>query len=256
SGIGHALATLLDKNGYQVFGISYPAFSEDSNIVHYEGDIRDEKRINEVVGEIYKKAGQIDILVNNAGMGISGSIEGTKLDAAKMMFDINFMGTFIVTKAVLPYMRERKSGKIVNLSSVASEFSIPFQAFYSSSKAAIKTFTEALNNEVSPYGIRACAILPGDIKSNFTKNRVKNIKEDAVYLNRVKKSVNLMEKDEQNGMTVEYASKVIFKVLKKKKMPIQKIIGKKYKVFVFVKRFIGSKTINKLVGKIYGFKKD
>ncbi|VEU80203.1 SDR family NAD(P)-dependent oxidoreductase [Haploplasma axanthum] len=255
SGIGYALCNLLSKKGIKVYGISR-TISENENVINISGDVTKADDIKKIFASIYEKEGRIDYLINNAGMGISGSVEATSLEDFESIFNVNLKGTFITSKEILPYMRKNNSGKIVNIGSVASEFSIPFQTFYSSSKAAIKAFSEALNNEVSPYGISVCTILPGDVKTNFTKSRKTNENELEAYEKRVSKSIGLMAKDEQNGMDVQYVSKVIYKTINKKRMPIQKTIGFKYKVFIFLKRFLPTKVVNKLVGAIYAFKKE
>lgn len=255
SGIGYDLATFLTEKEYIVYGISRSTVNIPG-VTHLPGDVTDEEKMQAVIKEIFEKEGKIDILVNNAGMGISGSIEGTNTKDVKNIFNVNFIGAFITIKAILPYLRQQNYGKIINVGSVASEFAIPFQAFYSSSKAALKTFGEALHNEVSPYNIKVCTILPGDIKTNFTKNREKNIDEIDAYKTRVLKSIAVMEKDEQKGMTVRYASKQIYKVIKKKRIPLQKTIGNEYKLLLFIKRLLPIKLVNNLIGKIYGFKKE
>lgn len=254
SGIGYELAKFLQTKGYIVYGISRSSFKLEG-VTHLKGDVTNEDEMFELVKNLYEKTKRIDILINNAGMGISGSVEGTKLNELKQMFDVNLFGAFIMAKQVIPYMRTQGHGKIVNIGSVASEFAIPFQTFYSASKSALKTFGEGLMNEVSPYGITVSTILPGDIKTNFTKNRRKNLDEIAIYQARVEKSIGLMEKDEQNGMSTLYASKVIYKVIKRKKMPLVKTIGKKYKILIFLKRLLPQKLVNKIVGMMYGFKK-
>jgi len=252
-GIGYELAKFLNDKGYKVYGVSRSSF-ELEGVTHLKGDVTNEDEMRKLVSNLIKETGKIDILINNAGMGISGSVEGTKLNELKMMFDVNLFGAFNMVKQVLPFMREKEYGKIINIGSVASEFSIPFQTFYSASKSALKTFSEGLLNEVSPYGIGVSTILPGDIKTNFTKNRRKNIDEIKTYENRVEKSVSQMEKDEQNGLSVHYASKVIYKVIKRKRMPLVKTIGVQYKFLIFLKRFLPEKLVNKIVGMMYGFK--
>lgn len=253
-GIGYALAKLLSEKGYTVYGISRSGF-ELAGVTSIKADVTDFETLSAVYQSIYEKHGKIDFLVNNAGMGISGSVEDTKLEDVEKIFKVNFNGVFNSTKAALPFLRKSKPSKILNISSVAAEFPIPFQAFYSSTKAAVTAFSDALLNEVEPFGISVCTILPGDIKTNFTKNREKNRIDSLEYKNRVEKSLAVMERDEQNGMTVEYAARVIYKVIKKNRTPLHKTIGVKYKVMIFLKRILPRKLVNKLIGSIYGFKK-
>ncbi|MFA7588822.1 MAG: SDR family oxidoreductase [Acholeplasmataceae bacterium] len=255
SGIGLAVAKYYAHNGFKVYGVSRTSFEEE-RIISLQADVTDYESLLKVYKEIYETEERFDILINNAGMGISGSIEETKIEDAQRLFDVNFMGVFLSTKAGLPYLRKNKAGKIINIGSVAGSMSIPFQAFYSSSKAAVKAFSDALANEIAPFKIQVCTVLPGDIKTNFTKNRRKNESLDPEYQARIEKSLAVMEKDEQNGMTVEYAAKIIYRLGVKEKMPLVKTIGVKYKVFVFLKRLLPERFVNWAIGLIYAFKKE
>ena len=110
----------------------------------------------------------IDVLINNAGFGISGAVEFTGTEEAQRQLDVNFFGMVRMNRQVLPVMRKQGYGRIVNLSSVAGAIPIPFQTYYSASKAAINSYTMALANEVKPFGIQVCCVQPGDIRTGFT----------------------------------------------------------------------------------------
>jgi short-subunit dehydrogenase len=254
SGIGLATARLLANKGHKVYSVSRSKVFE-KNIKSIQADVTDYECLNKAYQEIFEIDGRIDVLINNAGMGISGSIEDTSTEQALYLMNVNYMGVFHSTKATLPHMRNQGFGKIINISSVAGRLSIPFQSFYSSSKAAVNSFTEALANEVSPYHIQVCSVMPGDIKTGFTKNRQKNTVESKVYKKRVKKSVQVMEKDEHNGMDPEYAAKVINKLISRRKMPLYKTIGFKYKIFIIMHKLLPARFANYVVGSIYAFKK-
>lgn len=254
SGIGLAIATYLGQKGHHVYGISRSAYS-DPWIKHIQADVTDLNQLKKAYQEIYEIEGRIDVLINNAGMGISGSIEDTETDDVQKMFDVNFMGVFHSVKAALPWMRLTKEGQIYNISSVAAVLSIPFQSFYSASKAAINALSDALHTEVSPYGIQVCAVMPGDIKTGFTKNRRKNKMDSDIYKKRVEKSVKLMEHDEQNGMDPLIIATTLAKLIQKKRIPLRITVGFKYKVFVFLSKVLPNRLVNQLIGSIYGFKK-
>ena len=255
SGIGLSIAQHMCRNGHRVYGISRTKLHE-KNVRSIKADVTKYEELKEAYQEIYDIEGRIDVLINNAGMGISGSIEDTPPIDALYLMNVNFMGVYHSTKAVLPFMRQSGGGKIFNMSSVAAKLSIPFQSFYSSSKAAINTFSEALANEVAPFNIKVCTLLPGDIKTGFTKNRQKNAETSECYKNRVEKSVAVMEKDERNGMDPEKTAFIIARLMKKKNMPLYKTIGFKYKIFVLLHKFLPSKFANYVVGQIYAFKKE
>jgi len=251
SGIGLANAKKFIEKGHTVYGIAR------SNVVlegltHYQADITDHERINQIVDEIYAKEKRIDILINSAGMGISGAVEDTEIESAKRMFDINFFGTVNINNRVIPYMRENGYGRICNISSVAGVLPIAFQTFYSSNKAAISLYSEGLNIEVKPFGIRVIDFMPGDIKTGFTDNRKKNKSNSKYYGKRIDRSVKVMEKDERNGMSVEYVSKVMYRNIMKKRPPVRKIVGVQYKFFLFLYRLLPIKFVNYVMGKLYG----
>ncbi len=255
SGIGLEIAKYLYQKEYIVYGIARSKI-HDKYIKSIQADVTQYEQLKEAYQAIFDVEGHIDCLINNAGMGISGSIEDTSLEDAKYIMDVNFMGTFHSTKAMIPFLRQSSRAKIINMSSVAGRLAIPFQGFYSSSKAAINAFSESLNIELSPFHIQVCSVMPGDIRTSFTKNRRKNAQEGEHYIKRVEKSISVMEKDEQNGMDAEYAAKVIYKLLRKRNMPLYKTIGFKYKIFVFLQKIMPAKLANQLVGLIYGFKKE
>lgn len=255
SGIGLSIAQYLGQKGHKVYGISRSK-AHEKNVKSIQADVTKFEELKEAYQEIFDIEGRIDCLINNAGMGISGSAEDTTQADANYLMDVNFMGVFLSTKAVLPHMRASGGGKIFNMSSVASKLSIPFQSFYSSSKAAVNSFSEALANEVSPFNIKICVLMPGDIRTGFTKNRKKNDVDSECYKNRIDRSVSVMENDERNGMDPELPAKIICRLLKKKRLPLYKTIGFKYKVFVLLHKLLPAKFANWAVGAIYGFKKE
>jgi short-subunit dehydrogenase len=254
SGIGLEVAKHLTEKGHRVYGVARSKI-HDKYIRSIQADVTDYEQLKQAYQDIFDIEGKVDCLINNAGIGISGSIEYTDIVDAKYMMDVNFMGVFHSTKAMLPYLKKTKKSKLINVSSVAARLSIPFQAFYSSSKAAINAFTESLRIELAPFHIEVCSVMPGDIRTGFTKNRKKNPYEGDDYQKRVDKSVGVMEKDEQNGMDPILAAKVINKLINKNKLPLYKTIGFKYKVFVLLQKILPTKFVNNIVGMIYGFKK-
>ncbi|MBO7389403.1 MAG: SDR family oxidoreductase [Oscillospiraceae bacterium] len=250
SGIGRATALEMKEAGYAVYDLSR---REEGNGIteHIVADVTREDTLISAVERIIEKEGHIDVLINNAGFGISGACEFTELEYAKKQLDVNFFGMVSMTKAVLPYMRKQGYGRIVSLSSVAAPIPIPFQAFYSASKAAINAYSLALANEVRPYGIQVCAVQPGDIHSGFTAAREKHHEGDEEYGGRIERGVKVMENDEINGMVPEDAAKVICRLATAKSIKPINTVGYKYKAFCTLVRFLPRKISNYLVGLIY-----
>lgn len=251
SGIGYETAMALKAKGCKVYEFSRRE-TNSKDLIHLSVDVTDENRVKEAVKEIIDKEKRIDILVNCAGFGISGAVEFTKLEDAKRQFDVNFFGMVNVTKAVLPYMREKREGKIFSISSVAAVVPIPFQTFYSASKAAINSYVCALANEVRPYGIKVCAVEPGDISTGFTAARNKSIDGDKEYDGRISASVKVMEHDEINGMSPKcIANKIAKEAFKKNPKPLS-TVGFQYKLVCFLIKVLPIRFANYIISKIYG----
>lgn len=249
-GIGRYTAEALRDRGCKVY-----EFSRHEQIVtgihHLTVDVTDEKQVCDAVGQIISDEGHIDILVNNAGFGISGAVETTQSEDAHVQMEVNLFGMDNVTRAVLPYMRENGGGRIVCISSIAGILPIPFQTWYSVSKAAIAAYCLALQNEVRPFHISVCAILPGDIATGFTEARKKSIAGDDVYSGRIARSVAVMEHDEQNGMSAKDAGRYVAKVAMKKKSKPLLAMGIAYKGAAMLAKLLPRRVSNFIVGMIY-----
>lgn len=250
SGIGRYTASALAKQGYIVYDLSRRNIPNE-NIKHIKTDVTEGENVQKSVDQIVNNEGRIDIVINCAGYGISGAVEFTKTIDAKAQFDVNFFGMVNVNKAVIPYMRKQGAGRIVNISSVAAVTHIPFQTYYSASKAAIESYTCALDNELKPFNISVVAIQPGDICTEFTNARQKSFDGDDVYEGRISQSVAGMEKDEQKGMSPETAGDYIAKIaLKKKTKPIY-AIGFSYKLVCVLCKIFPCRIRNKIIGMLY-----
>lgn len=250
SGIGRCSAEALRDMGCKVYDLSRRDIPIE-NVTHIKTDVTIESDVFSAVGKIISAEGRIDILVNCAGFGISGAVEFTSTEEAKKQFEVNFFGAVTVTRAVLPHMRKQGSGRIVNISSVAAVAHIPFQTYYSASKAAIESYTACLDNEVKAYGVRATAVEPGDICTEFTGAREKSFEGDDVYGGRISRSVAGMEKDEQKGMSPEIAGKYIAKVALKKSVKPVSAIGLSYKILSVLCKTFPCSFRNRVVGILY-----
>lgn len=250
SGIGLYAAAALAAKGCRVYELSRRDAGADG-LTHLCADVTDETQVERAVQEILRREGRVDVVINNAGFGISGAIEYTDTAEAERQFDVNFFGMVRVNRAVLPILHRQGHGRIINISSVAAPIAIPFQAYYSASKAAIRAYSIALQSEVRPYGIEVCCILPGDVKTGFTAAREKNPAGDDAYGGRIARSVAVMERDEQTGIPAEKAGAFVAKKALQKRVPVLCTLGGKYKLFVFLTRLLPTRLMVRLVGKLY-----
>lgn len=172
SGFGRAIAAGLAADGYRVFGTTRrDPGPPDAGVTRITLDVTSDDSVARAIATVIEAAGRIDAVVNNAGMGIAGAIEDTTVAEAQTQFETNFFGLHRVCRAVLPALRARGSGHIVNVSSLAGQVPLPFQGFYSASKFAIEAYTESLRMELRAHGVAVAMVEPGDFATGFTANR-------------------------------------------------------------------------------------
>ena len=249
-GIGRCTAKALADRGCTVYELSRREIPQEG-VTHLTCDITKEDQVQNAIQTILDAEGRIDLLINNAGFGISGAAETTRPEDSHAQMELNLFGTDNVTRAVLPTMRKQKSGRILFMSSIAGILPIPFQLWYSVSKASIAAYALALQNEIRPYGITVCAILPGDISSGFTDARKKSSAGDDAYAGRIARSVAVMEHDERTGMTPEYAGNFVARyALKKKSRPLA-AMGVAYQGAALLAKLLPRRWSNYIVVMIY-----
>ena len=252
SGIGRATALALQENGYTVYELSRRAEGMP-DIRHIVADITKEETLQSAVEQVLAAEGRLDLVVNNAGFGISGAIEFTGTQEAQRLFDTLFFGMVRMNRCVIPLMRQQGHGRIVNISSVAAPVPIPFQAYYSAGKAAINAYTMALANELRPFGVTVCAVMPGDIKTGFTAARHKIIDGDDIYQGRIGRSVQRMEHDEQTGMDPARVGRYIAAVASREGSHHPLYATRiDYKFFVFLTKVLPARFLNWLIYQLYG----
>jgi len=179
-------------------------------------DLTDIFSIKKAVSGILEKEGRIDVLINNAGMHTGGPIETSPIENIKLQMDTNFMGTVNLTREVLPAMRKKGGGSIINFSSIGGLMGLPFQGYYSAAKFAIEGFSEALRMEVSQFNIKVILINPGDFCTSNSANRRNYLapsgSEDA-YNKQFETSLAQIEKDEAKGWQPVILAKKLVKIV-------------------------------------------
>lgn len=169
TGIGRATAVELTKRGLEVVATARrPETLEDLDVTEkLRLDVDDDAS----VAEVKAKAGEVDVLVNNAGIGIHAPVETAPLDEVRRILETNVLGPVRMIQAFAPQMRERGSGVIVNVSSVAGRVAGPLGGYYSASKWALEAISESLHYEIGHFGVRVAIVEPGGFDTNFGDNR-------------------------------------------------------------------------------------
>jgi len=162
------IITTRDKNRFD------HTLAENPNLAVYELDLTDEESVKNTTEDVIVKYARIDVLINNAGYGFVGAIEETSAKEAERAIAVNVHATLRMTRLILPHMRKRESGHIINLSSIAGLIGSPGWGIYNASKFAIEGLTEALYHEVINLGIKVTMIEPGAIRTNFLAGSLKS----------------------------------------------------------------------------------
>jgi NAD(P)-dependent dehydrogenase (short-subunit alcohol dehydrogenase family) len=172
SGIGEATARRLHGLGYTVYAaarrVDRMSGLQRDGIRVRQLDVTDDASMTEFVERIVAEAGRVDVLVNNAGYGSYGAVEDVPLTEARRQFEVNVFGLARLTQLVLPHMRERRSGYVVNISSVGGKIYEPLGGWYHATKFAVEGLSDSLRVEVAPFGIHVVLIEPGAIKTEWS----------------------------------------------------------------------------------------
>lgn len=253
SGIGLETVKALSDKGYVVYTVSRRVL--DGYIPkcggHFSADVTDEHALIKVFAEVWEREARLDVCVCAAGFGISGAVEFTKLEDAKKQLDVNFFGAFLTMKTAASYMRKQGFGKILAVSSVAGEIAIPFQAFYSASKAALGKLLEAFAAEVFPFGIQCALIMPGDVATPFTDVRNKSNTGNDIYSGRIAKSIAKMERDERHGIPADKLGSFIALLADKKRIGFLYPYNASYALLISLYRLLPRRLALFIVRKLY-----
>ena len=173
-GLGKATAKLFAAKGWNVIATmrnpeKETELSQLPNVHLLKLDINNAKQIVEVAAEV-EKTNPIDVLFNNAGYGFAGALEAATDEQLQRLINTNLLGTILVTKAFLPYLRKRKKGIIITATSSTAYIPYPFIAVYEATKAALETWTEGMSYELDRVGITIKTVVPGYMKTNFGQN--------------------------------------------------------------------------------------
>ncbi|HEV8567804.1 MAG TPA: oxidoreductase [Actinoplanes sp.] len=181
SGIGADAALRLKEAGYTVYGAARRtermSALQNAGVEVLSLDVTDDDSIRTAVDTIIRHSGRIDVLVNNAGYGSYGSIEDVPMDEARAQIEVNVFGLARLIQLVLPHMRARHSGTIINISSMGGKFVTPLGGWYHASKYAVEALSDALRMETAQFGINVVVIEPGSIRTEWGAIAAQNLTE-------------------------------------------------------------------------------
>lgn len=250
SGIGLETAVHLAKKKFVVYGCSrrldrmQPIISAGGFALKL--DITNENDIIDVVEHVIKIENKIDVLWNNAGFGLWGAVEDISIDRAKYQFDVNLFGLARMTKEVLPHMRKKNSGLIINTSSVGGKIYTPLGSWYHSTKHAIEGWSDCLGFEVKKFGINISLLQPGMVVSEFGNIMLENLEKNSKkspYHKLNQAMIRGVKKNIQNpiGSHPIVVAKCVEKIILSKNPKKRYLVGYGARSMLFVRSFFGDR---------------
>lgn len=251
SGIGRSIGAYLQSKGYKVYGTTrnlkkYPKFSEFELI---QLEVANTDSIKDAINNLITAEGRIDILINNAGVGITGPIEETPDPEIKKAFETNFHGPINMVKAVIPHMRARKAGLIINITSIAGYMGLPYRGIYSSTKGALELLTEALRMETKDYGIKITNLAPGDFATNIAAGRYHTpLNESSPYYQTYGKTLTAINDHVQEGEDPIKVAEMVLKIINTRNPKVHYKVGSPMQKFsLFLKKILPDKIYERLL---------
>ena len=263
TGIGYETSIALARDGFLTYatmrnlnkaeGIKSAANKENLPIRTKQLDVTDDMSVKNAVQTISSETGgRIDVLVNNAGYVLGGAFEDLAMDEIKTQYETNFFGLIRTTQAVLPIMREQKSGIIVNISSGAGRFGYPGHSAYISTKFAVEGLSESISYELEPFGIKVVIIEPGVIRTNFSSGSViakKSQDPNSPYSQRMQKIAKSFEELMKNSSSPELVSNVVLKALKDESPNLRYLAGNDVEQWLGAKRSMSDEEFYKMMAQ-------
>lgn len=249
SGIGLATADLLHEAGFIVYGTSRQAKKSSNYKFHLiELDVNQDDSVTQAIEKVIANEGRIDVLINNAGFAISpAGAEESSMQQAQAIFDTNFFGAVRMTRVVIPHMRQKNSGLILNISSILGLVPMPFGALYSASKHALEGYSESLDHELRSQGIRVSLIEPAYTNTSLGVNLLEADNKVSFYYQTREKLHRQMISSINKSDDPSVVAHTILNVIESQHVLSRYTAGKTARNLKALRRFAPVKVFDKLV---------
>lgn len=254
-GIGRCIAAKLSAKGHKVYGTSRKKQLESPGFQWLLMDVNNQSDVDRVVRELMNVENRIDILINNAGIGMISSLEEAPELNIRKVLETNLYGVIRLTQAVLPYMRKQRSGKIINISSIAGLIGLPYRSIYCASKFAVEGLTESLRTEIARFNIQVCSIQPGDIRTDVRSNRVSHVPPDSHYHPELSYIEKMVDTEVNQGIDPEMVAILVDKLISKRKLQSKYVVARPFqKLGSSLKRYLPNHIFEILLKNKYQLK--
>lgn len=254
SGLGQAIAQRLVAQGHAVIGTGRRVADGElvNGVTMLKMDITDEASVKHGVEEAQRRLGRIDVLVNNAGLGIQGPAQDIEPDLAMRLLDTNVLGAHRLCRAVLPAMRQRKQGLIINITSVAGNFGLPYRAFYSASKAALERYGEALAIEEERFGIVVVNVQPGEFRTPIADARLRPERISPEHEPGYARAMEILGGSMHYSRDPDELARVVARIIASPRPKATYIVAQGVqRISVLAKKLLPGRMFQRMVGKHY-----
>jgi len=260
SGIGRAIALHLAREGLRVVGtvrsadraaaLTAEAARDDLPLRYLPLELSAAES-REALAAALEAEGGPDVVVHNAGFGVFGSVEEVDGAAAGRQFEVTFFGPLALTRRLLPALRARR-GHVIFIGSLAGRLSLPFQAHYSATKAAIASLSDALRMELRPLGVKVTCVEPGDFATGFTDAREPCVPDGSPYAEPLARCHAAVERTERGAPSPEAVARVVGRLLRRRNPPARRPVGRWARTICLMHRLLPDRLRERLVRSTYG----
>lgn len=254
AGMGKDFVKVLLKEGMVVYAVARRIERmedlKELGAIPLKMDITREEDILSVVAAIRAEHEGVDVLINNAGFGMYGSVEETTIDDARYQFDVNLFGLARLTQLLLPYMRKKKSGKIINISSVGGKIYSPMGAWYHATKHALEGWSDCLRLELDQFDIDVVIIEPGAITTEFGDVLLEPMQKrsgNGPYANLVQGFKKAIDEAQGNGSSPHIISNLVLKAVRSRKPKTRYAGGKYAGQLLFIRKWFSDRCFDKAI---------
>ncbi len=249
-GIGKAIARALLDNNYDVYGTSrnpdgIPPENRIPGVKYLTLDMTNYESIDRLLDGI----GCVDILINNAGASQIGPVEEAPTSLVHYLFQLNLLGIIYLTQKLLPAMREKRSGTIINISSLGGQIVVPFSSIYAATKHGLDGYAKGLRSEVKSYGINVVNICPYGIHTNISPET--HYKENSPYLEMLSRIFQIRSNAKAKAPDAEVIAKKVMKVLKKLNPRFSYVVGGIAPILAFLNKVLPQRIVEKIYRKVF-----
>ena len=256
AGIGKAVASHLSGLGHIVYGTSRS--QQDPSAFPFSilpMDVTDESSVKSTIDHIISEHGRLDVLINNAGLGMAGPLENTGNAEAQKIYNTNVFGVLNTCRHAVPHLRESE-GYMINITSIAGVFGLPFRGIYSSSKSAVETISECYSLELKPHGVKVCVIEPGDFKTKINDNRITSAQVNDEAYPRFKTVLQQIHDEVDGALDPILIGKCVERILGDSSPKLRyRVATPVQKMSVLLYRFLPGRFFEKLLAKHYGLRR-